>query len=353
MTQTATSRFSPRRSAGPLLAAVACVLGALAPGPAAALDGPLAPFERPDEVEPFPGSDAEIVESTSAYVYVLRKGERVWRSPKAWGYFAVGSSPDSVDLDRDGQPDLVWYKCRPRFCHEFGLFVSLRGGRENYLLHFNPGFEDRPTAWEVSAPLRREVVDGLGAYLLRPNLSGGTDREEQVKLLREGRYTIMRPPADAYRQLQARHEAAMKLLRSKGALEASFELDELLKTVDFTLIDPDRAHPDVTAMLNDYGYLLWKSSCDADTLPVLAYVLERDPSRTVALLNMADALYDCGPTDKSGGRPYRALSPDYYARYVAAMRASGKAIPQRALERMGPAPSARSAPGKESASEGR
>lgn len=84
------------------------------------------------------------------------------------------------------------------------------------------------------------------------------------------------------------------------------------------------------AMANDLAYYLWRQSRPEDAAIILQQLILVDPKRVVALLNLADALWDIGP------EAFKIQAKEYYGRYNETMRGSNKAklIPDRVQQRM-------------------
>jgi hypothetical protein len=254
------------------------------------------------------------------------------------------SPPDRVDLDGDGSADVVWYGVKPHLAMVFGLVVSLKNGAEQVLLHFDPwgkappGRTDLAPKLEVSQRLRPELAAALASYVER-EFTADDDTSFVVGQLRAGTYDAFPNPRDDYPSLAPLHAKALALFRAKKVLEAELTLDQFFSRHDYRGVDPENARPEYTAILNDYGFFLAEGGSLGQALPILAYVLERDPNRTVAMLNLADALFKEAKGDEHHAAEDRALAVEHYRAYRDRMVKAGnaKAIPKRVLERLGEA----------------
>ena len=80
-------------------------------------------------------------------------------------------------------------------------------------------------------------------------------------------------------------------------------------------------------IINDYGFLMEQAGKEENAIYVLNYVLTLSPERTVAHLNLADALYKSGKSEEA---------KKYYSSYIELMKKDGneKEIPARVYERV-------------------
>jgi TonB family protein len=74
---------------------------------------------------------------------------------------------------------------------------------------------------------------------------------------------------------------------------------------------------DYIAPLNDYGFFLQKSGRDEEAIPIFKAVINEDPTREVAYLNLADSLEKTGKSSDAG---------QYYRLYKQLMEQESKAI---------------------------
>lgn len=121
---------------------------------------------------------------------------------------------------------------------------------------------------------------------------------------------------------------------------AAFDFSGFFKTFPFDEMDRENVWPQYTAMLNDFCYYLMapedaqraigfqnrRTPVDQGVIAMLAHVIRRDPTRMVAYLNLADALWRNGKDDQAA---------EYYQQYLQKMKAAGKhrAVPARVIER--------------------
>lgn len=124
------------------------------------------------------------------------------------------------------------------------------------------------------------------------------------------------------------------------ALDA-FNFRAFFKTFPFDEIDPENKSPEYTAMINDFafyqlapedaneavGFENRRKPVDQGVVAMLAHVIRRDPKRTVAYLNLADALWRNSKDEQAA---------EYYAKYAALMKEAGQSsqIPKRVPQRM-------------------
>lgn len=78
--------------------------------------------------------------------------------------------------------------------------------------------------------------------------------------------------------------------------------------------------------INEAGYLLQQGGRNSDAVTLLTPLVAKVPQRTVAHLNLADALFALNHTEKA---------KSHYRIYVQQRRKAGKSIPRRATERAG------------------
>ncbi|WP_242395904.1 hypothetical protein [Anaeromyxobacter oryzisoli] len=291
------------------------------------------------------GGGARVVPSIGTdFLYVIRDGMRLWKSPKAKRWFAMREGePERVDIDGDGIPDVVWYGHKAHYAFEFGIFVSVRGGTENFLVHFDPhgrittSAPDGDPLVTASAKLPPQAAKWLAEFVRGRWKSSSHDVMPFLDQLRRGTYAISRDPMEAYPELGPLHAKAVALFREQKTREARYVMDPFFDTYDFRQVDPDNRHPEFTAILNDYAFFLSEDGWDPETLPALAYVIERDPGRAVAYLNMADALCKY-PGSSAETTRYKSLAAGYYLKYAELMTAAGKQkqVPKRVSDRLRP-----------------
>lgn len=79
------------------------------------------------------------------------------------------------------------------------------------------------------------------------------------------------------------------------------------------------------AILNDYAYFKFEQGFYKESQIYLEKVLQYDKMRTVAHINMGDALYEQG---------FKEEAKEYYAKYVEILGADNPVIPERVFERI-------------------
>lgn len=144
------------------------------------------------------------------------------------------------------------------------------------------------------------------------------------------------PERAAFRQkLDAAATAATARYQKGDKPGAVAALEPLLKDMNLeTLTDTvpvtnanDPADLKLVGQLNDYGFFLAEAGRPGDAAGVLETVIDLDPERTVAYLNLADALFATGDV---------AAAKRHYADYRQRMTDAGKEarIPPRVAERL-------------------
>ncbi|WMD20419.1 ankyrin repeat domain-containing protein [Achromobacter seleniivolatilans] len=133
---------------------------------------------------------------------------------------------------------------------------------------------------------------------------------------------------------------------SKARFDAAFTaLRGFVMQHDYRAIDPGNVSPAVLTALNDYGFWLAKTGELLEAESVLNEVLRRNPERTVAYLNRADARWRLRERSRfgSGGydfqvgliRRYSVLAREDYRLYCSRRLASQQAIPVGTARRIG------------------
>lgn len=132
-----------------------------------------------------------------------------------------------------------------------------------------------------------------------------------------------------------------------------FGFTPFFRNFPFDEVDPEIKEPRYTAVLNDYAYYEYVEAIEQkrrheyekqptdysdgilreSVIPMLEHVLQRDPKRTVAWLNLADAQWEVPE--------FRAQAPQTYRRYLDLLREKNpKAKPaKQAVQRASPNPS--------------
>lgn len=140
------------------------------------------------------------------------------------------------------------------------------------------------------------------------------------------------------------HQVARAIPRAKTA-EFSRALADLRRFVmeqDYREIDPDGKDADMLTALNDYGFWLAESGDAAQADRILTDVLRRDPSRTAAYLNRADARWALREKSRDERAYHEALAREDYRLYCSRRLAAQEAIPANIAARIGAALDAKS-----------
>ncbi|WP_454696175.1 ankyrin repeat domain-containing protein [Achromobacter aegrifaciens] len=201
-------------------------------------------------------------------------------------------------------------------------------------------------AYEVAADGALAVVSGSRPWddahkaaivaALRPAL---LDYPNRLKTFPAQVRFEQRAPEDAQAGFLARHQAARAIPRAKaaefgGALAA---LRRFVLLQDYREIDPAGKDAQVLTALNDYGFWLAESGEAQEADRILGEVLRRDPSRTAAYLNRADARWK--QAGKAGDKRayFEALAREDYRQYCSRRLATQESIPANIAGRIGAA----------------
>lgn len=133
------------------------------------------------------------------------------------------------------------------------------------------------------------------------------------------------------------HQVARAIPRAKTAEfnRALADLRRFVMAQDYREIDPDGKDAEVLTALNDYGFWLAESGDAAQAERILTDVLRRDPSRTAAYLNRADARWKQGEKSRDERAYYEALAREDYRLYCTRRLAAKEAIPSNIAARIG------------------
>lgn len=139
-----------------------------------------------------------------------------------------------------------------------------------------------------------------------------------------GDYSLVNSTSKEYKTdfdslIQLNHTNALHIFKTSGALEASIALEPYVsESISNGLYYEE--------ILNDYAFFLQQASLNKDAVNILKLVIEKSPLRTVAYLNVADAIWDEGDK-KAASR--------YYKQYISQMRKNNHIdkIPKRAFDR--------------------
>ncbi|WP_447921529.1 ankyrin repeat domain-containing protein [Achromobacter aegrifaciens] len=148
-----------------------------------------------------------------------------------------------------------------------------------------------------------------------------------------------RAPVDAKSGFLALHQAARAIPRAKAAEFASAlaALRRFVMLQDYREIDPAGKGAEVLTALNDYGFWLAESGEAQEADRILGEVLRRDPARTAAYLNRADARWK--QAGKAGDKRayFEALAREDYRLYCSRRLAAQEPIPTNIASRVGAA----------------
>lgn len=135
------------------------------------------------------------------------------------------------------------------------------------------------------------------------------------------------------------HQVARAIPRAKTAEfnRALADLRRFVMAQDYREIDPDGKDAEMLTALNDYGFWLAESGDTAQAERILTDVLRRDPSRTAAYLNRADARWKQREKSREERAYYEALGREDYRLYCAKRLAAKEAIPANIASRIGAA----------------
>lgn len=135
------------------------------------------------------------------------------------------------------------------------------------------------------------------------------------------------------------HQVARAIPRAKTAEfnRALADLRRFVMAQDYREIDPDGKDAEMLTALNDYGFWLAESGDTAQAERILTDVLRRDPSRTAAYLNRADARWKQREKSREERAYYEALAREDYRLYCAKRLAGKEAIPANIASRIGAA----------------
>lgn len=148
-----------------------------------------------------------------------------------------------------------------------------------------------------------------------------------------------RTPVDVTATFRTLHQVARAIPRAKTA-EFSRALADLRRFVmeqDYREIDPTGKDPDMLTALNDYGFWLAESGDTEQADRILTDVLRRDPARTAAYLNRADARYQQRTKTRDKRDYFEALAREDYRLYCSRKLAAGEPIPANIAARIGAA----------------
>ncbi|MFA6430976.1 MAG: tetratricopeptide repeat protein [Candidatus Margulisiibacteriota bacterium] len=163
-----------------------------------------------------------------------------------------------------------------------------------------------PSAYSEYYEVPSLIIKGTHKYALTQYRQGKT--KAAIEVLKWG--------IDEYLTLQLNATLSIKNINN---------LEELL--VPATDIREKYRIPkeEFAAILNDYAFFLSQNGKNKDAEKYLEVVVEFDPNRTVALLNIGDVCWALGKKD---------AAIDYYNRYLEYMGTNNPKIPKRVLDRV-------------------
>ncbi|WP_051593649.1 ankyrin repeat domain-containing protein [Achromobacter sp. DH1f] len=146
-------------------------------------------------------------------------------------------------------------------------------------------------------------------------------------------------PVDGAATFRKLHQVAFAIPRSKAAEfnRALADLRRFVLETDYREIDPAGQDPEALAALNDYGFWLAEAGNPAEADAVLGEVLRRDPARTPAYLNRADARLKLRDQRRDQRSYFETLAQEDYRLYCTRRLAAGEPIPAKVAERIGAA----------------
>ncbi len=143
-------------------------------------------------------------------------------------------------------------------------------------------------------------------------------------------------PVDVTATFRTLHQVARAIPRAKTAefARALADLRRFVMEQDFREIDPDGKDPEMLTALNDYGFWLTESGDAVQADRILSDVLRRDPARTAAYLNRADARW--AQSAKAGDRRgyFETLAREDYRLYCTQRLAAKEPIPGNIASRI-------------------
>ena len=274
------------------------------------------------------------------FYYVFKDNQRIWKSPPVGTYLSISGGPERVDLDGDGRLDIMWAGGEPHlYCDNFGVIVSFSGKTQNYLFHYDSTTtEELPYGLlEISTEPPENLWPKL-TPILQERACTSDQKERIADVILSKRYVIIKSASSAYAGLKQLHKKALALHISKKTVKAAELLDEFFFQYDYRDVDTENRDPRYTEILNDYGFFLEQLKerpfSQEQAIEILSYVIGREPSRTVAYLNLADAQFDL--VKKRTDASLKARAVESYRTYHDIMVKAGmkNKIPARVFERM-------------------
>lgn len=145
-----------------------------------------------------------------------------------------------------------------------------------------------------------------------------------------------RTPADLTATFRTLHQVARAIPRAKTAEfnRALADLRRFVMEQDYREIDPSGQDAEMLTALNDYGFWLAESGDVAQADRILTDVLRRDPARTAAYLNRADARWKQAEKTRDKRDMFQALAREDYRLYCSRRLAANEPIPANIATRI-------------------
>ena len=168
---------------------------------------------------------------------------------------------------------------------------------------------------------------------LRPAL---TDYPVRMKAFPADLRFEYRAPVDVTATFRTLHQVARAIPRAKTAEfnRALADLRRFVMEQDPREIDPNNEDAEMLTALNDYGFWLVESGDTEQADRILSEVLRRDPARTAAYLNRADARWKQSTKARDRRDYFEALAREDYRLYCSRRLAANDAIPANIATRI-------------------
>jgi len=179
-----------------------------------------------------------------------------------------------------------------------------------------------------------EATKAQALATLRPAL---TDYPVRMKTFPAEVRFEYQTPVDVTATFRTLHHVARAIPRAKTAEfnRALADLRRFVMEQDYREIDPTGKDADLLTALNDYGFWLAESGDTAQADRILTEVLRRDPSRTAAYLNRADARWKLSEKTRDRRDYFQALAREDYRLYCSRRLSAQEPIPANIATRIG------------------
>lgn len=310
-----------------------------------------------------------VIESARLSRYPLREPEkRVWGTENVKDAVLVGELQSRLYLYRyvrepggKFRPDfrsgpLVMYSPTGIKTDKESVRVRMpRDGESHYWVGYSydgdlwvTGFlvDEEGSAYEVTADNSAAIVSSDQPWddvrkarilaALRPPLA---DYPDLLKTFPESISFEHRPRPDLKAGLLDVHRHVRGIPRAQTAefRRALGELRSFFWRNDYRDVDPTGKDPEVLTAFNDYGFWLAESGEAQEADLFLGEVLRRDPARTAAYLNRADARWQqAGKAGDKRGH-FEALAREDYRQYCSRRLAAQEPVPGNIAGRIGAA----------------